>query len=172
MTVAPDRTVFLADTAVNIDPTPQRLAEIAIRTAAWAERMGHAPRVAFLSYTSFGQPQRGKAETIRGAIDILKQRKVTFEFDGEMSADVALDAQLMKRLYPFCRLSDAANILIMPTLQSAHIGAKLLQKLGRGTMIGPILNGLSRPAQITQMGATVSDIVTMAVLAAYSAKGK
>ncbi|MGB4102015.1 MAG: NADP-dependent malic enzyme [Alphaproteobacteria bacterium] len=172
MTVAPDRTVFLADTAVNIDPTPQRLAEIAIRTAAWAERMGHAPRVAFLSYTSFGQPQRGKAEVIRSAIEILRQRQVAFEFDGEMSADVALDAQLMKRLYPFCRLSDAANILIMPNLQSAHIGAKLLQKLGRGTMIGPILNGLSKPAQIAQMGATVSDIVTMAVLAAYGAKGK
>lgn len=172
MAVAPDRTVFLADTAVNIDPSAQRLAEIAIHSAAWAERMGHKPRVAFLSYASFGQPQRSKAEVIRAAIEILNQRKVTFEYDGEMSADVALDAQLMKRLYPFCRLSDAANILVMPNLQSAHIGAKLLQKLGRGTMIGPIIHGLSQPAQITQMGATVSDIVMMAVFAAYGAKGK
>jgi malate dehydrogenase (oxaloacetate-decarboxylating)(NADP+) len=172
MAVAPDRTVFLADTAVNIDPSAQRLAEIAIHSAAWAERMGHKPRVAFLSYASFGQPQRSKAEVIRAAIDILNQRKVAFEYDGEMSADVALDAQLMKRLYPFCRLSDAANILVMPNLQSAHIGAKLLQKLGRGTMIGPIIHGLSQPAQITQMGATVSDIVMMAVFAAYGAKGK
>lgn len=172
MAVAPDRTVFLADTAVNIDPSAQRLAEIAIHSAAWAERMGHKPRVAFLSYASFGQPQRSKAEVIRAAIEILNQRKVAFEYDGEMSADVALDAQLMKRLYPFCRLSDAANILVMPNLQSAHIGAKLLQKLGRGTMIGPIIHGLSQPAQITQMGATVSDIVMMAVFAAYGAKGK
>ncbi|MEJ0062589.1 MAG: NADP-dependent malic enzyme [Alphaproteobacteria bacterium] len=163
----PDRTVFLADTAVNIEPNPQRMAEIAIRTAAWAERLGHQPRVAFLSYASFGQPQRGRAEQIRQAMRILDERKVNFEYDGEMSADVALDIELMKRLYPFSRLSDAANILVMPNLQSAHIAAKILHKMGRGTVIGPILKGLSQPVQIVQMGATVSDLVTTAVFAAY-----
>lgn len=167
MAITPERTVFLTDTAVNIDPTPQRLAEIAVHAAAWAERMGHQPRVAFLSYANFGQPQRGKAQIIREAISLLDDRKVDFEYDGEMSADVALDGVLMKQLYPFCRLSDAANILVMPNLQSAHISAKILHRLGRGTMIGPILHGLSHSAQMVQMGATASDLVTTAVLAAY-----
>lgn len=172
MAIAPDRTVFLADTAVNIEPSAPRLAEIAIHTAAWAERMGHQPRVAFLSYANFGQPQRGKAQTIREAIQLLDQRQVDFEYDGEMSADVALDGALMKQLYPFCRLSGAANILIMPNLQSAHISAKILHRLGRGTMIGPIMHGLSHSAQMVQMGATVADLVTTAVFAAYGALKK
>ncbi len=172
MAVASDRTVFLADTAVNIEPSAARLAEIAVRTAAWAERMGHQPRVAFLSYANFGQPQRGKAQVIREAIHLLEDRGVDFEFDGEMSADVALDGALMKQLYPFCRLSGPANILIMPNLQSAHISAKILHRLGRGTMIGPIMHGLSHSAQMVQMGATVSDLVTTAVFAAYGSLKK
>jgi len=172
MAITPERTVFLADTAVNIEPSAQRLAEMAIHAAEWAERMGHAPRVAFLSYANFGQPQRGRAEVIREAMSILDQRKVSFEYDGEMAADVALDGALMKQLYPFCRLSDAANILLMPNLQSAHISAKILHKLGRCTMIGPIINGLSHSAQMVQMGATVSDLVTTAVFAAYGALKK
>jgi malate dehydrogenase (oxaloacetate-decarboxylating)(NADP+) len=164
-----ERTVFIADTAVNIEPSPQRLAEMAIRTADWADRMGQEPRVAFLSYASFGQPHRGRAETIREAIKILDERKVNFEYDGEMAADVALDADLMKRLYPFCRLTGAANVLIMPNLQAAHISTKMMQELTTGTMIGPIIDGLSHSAQMVPMGATVSEIVTTAVFAAYCA---
>jgi malate dehydrogenase (oxaloacetate-decarboxylating)(NADP+) len=169
--IAQDRTVFLADTAVHIEPSPERMAETAIRAADWARRMGHTPRVALLSFASFGQPQRSHAEHIKRAVEILNEREVDFEYDGEMAADIALDYDLMKRLYPFCRLTGAANVLIMPNLQAANIAAKLLQNIGGVTMLGPILNGLDKPAQIVRMGATVSDIVTTAVLAAYQTIG-
>jgi malate dehydrogenase (oxaloacetate-decarboxylating)(NADP+) len=165
--IAQDRTVFLADTAVHIEPSPERLAEIAIHAAAWAQRMGHEPRVAILSFASLGQPQRSHAAHVREAVQILDTKGVKFEYDGEMAADVALDYALMKRLYPFCRLTGPANVLVMPNLQAANIAAKLLQNIGGVTMLGPILNGLEKPAQIVRMGATVSDLVTTAVLAAY-----
>ncbi|HEY4125712.1 MAG TPA: NADP-dependent malic enzyme, partial [Rhizomicrobium sp.] len=163
--IAQERTVFIADTAVQVEPSAERLADIAIHAAAWAQRMGHEPRVALLSFASFGQPQRHHAERIREAIAILGEKGVKFEYDGEMAADVALDYDLMKRLYPFCRLTGPANVLVMPSLNAANIAAKLLQNIGSVSMIGPILNGLDKPAQILRMGATVSDIVTMAVLA-------
>ena len=165
--ISQDRTVFLADTAVHIEPSPERLAEIAIAAAKWARRMGHTPRVAMLSFASFGQPQRSHAEHVRRAVEILDERGVDFEYDGEMAADIALDYDLMKRLYPFCRLTGAANVLVMPNLQAANIAAKLLQNIGGVTVLGPVMNGLEKPAQILRMGATVSDIVTSAVLAAY-----
>jgi malate dehydrogenase (oxaloacetate-decarboxylating)(NADP+) len=167
--IAQERTVFIADTAVHIEPSAERLAEIAIHAAEWAQRMGHEPRVAMLSFASFGQPQRQHAERIREAVEILGQKGVKFEYDGEMAADVALDYELMKRLYPFCRLTGPANVLVMPSLHAANIAAKLMQNIGGVSVIGPILNGLALPAQILRMGATVSDIVTMAVLAAYQA---
>ncbi len=165
--IAQDRTVFLADTAVHIEPSAERLSEIAICAANWAHRMGHEPRVAMLSFASFGQPQRDYAERISGAVQILDKKGVKFEYDGEMAADIALDFNLMKRLYPFCRLTGPANVLIMPNLQAANIAAKVLQNIGGVTVLGPILNGLDKPAQILRPGATVSDILTTAVLAAY-----
>jgi malate dehydrogenase (oxaloacetate-decarboxylating)(NADP+) len=165
--IAQDRTLFLADTAVHIEPSPKRMAETAIQAAAWARRMGHEPRVAFLSYASFGQPQRGHSADVGEAARILDDKGVTFEYDGEMAVDVALDHELMKRLYPFCRLTAPANVLIMPNLQSANIAAKLLQNIGSVTMLGPILVGLEKPAQIVRSAATVSDLVTTAALAAY-----
>ena len=165
--ISQSRTVFLADTAVHVEPSPERLAEIAICAADWAHRMGHEPRVAMLSFASFGQPQRNHSENVREAVRILDRKEVKFEYDGEMAADIALDYALMKRLYPFCRLTGAANILIMPNLQAANISAKLLQNIGETTLLGPIMNGFEKPAQIVRMGATVSDIVTTAVLAAY-----
>ncbi|EWY37294.1 malic enzyme [Skermanella stibiiresistens SB22] len=161
------RTVFIADTTVNELPTSEELAEIAIQTAAKARQMGHEPRVAFLSFSNFGQYMRGRAEHVRDAVALLDQRRIDFEYDGEMSADVALDHDLMKRLYPFCRLSGPANVLVMPALHAANIGAKLLQKMGNGQLIGPLLIGLDKPAQVVQMGATVSDIVNAAALAAH-----
>ena len=170
--IAQDRTVFLADTAVHIEPSPERLAETAIHAAAWAQRMGHEPRVAMLSFSNFGQSQRPSIEPVREAVKVLDRKGVKFEYDGEMAADVALDYDLMKRLYPFCRLTGPANVLIMPTLQSANIAAKLLQHIGGINLLGPILTGLEKPVQIVRMGATVSDLVTTAVLAAYqTAKG-
>ncbi|WP_448203684.1 NADP-dependent malic enzyme [Azospirillum sp. sgz302134] len=162
-----NRTVFIADTTVHVRPDGQTLADIAIGAAAKARQMGHEPRVALLSFSNFGQNPHPNADPLREAIAILDSRRVDFEYDGEMSADVALDYQLMKRVYPFCRLSGPANVLIMPGLHSANITAKLLNKMAGGQMIGPLLIGLDKPAQVVTMGATVGDLVTAAALAAH-----
>jgi len=164
--IAQDRTVFLADTAVQNEPSAEHLAEIAIRAAEWAHRMGHEPRVAMLSSTSFDQPGQ-ECDAISRAVKVLDGKHVKFEYEGEMTVDVALDYQLMKELYPFSRLTGPANVLVMPNLQAAHIASKLLQSVGGVTMLGPIMSGFEKPAQIVRMGATVSDLVTTAVLAAY-----
>ncbi|WP_197974965.1 NADP-dependent malic enzyme [Phaeovibrio sulfidiphilus] len=159
------RTVFLADTNVLEAPTSEQLADIAIQTAALARRMGHEPRVAMLSYSTFGAPRGLTPDRSRQAVQILERRNPNFEFDGEIAAHVALDADLLAH-YPFCRLSAPANVLIMPGLQSASISASLMSKMGGATMIGPLLIGLSKPCQIVPMGATVSDILHMATVAA------
>jgi malate dehydrogenase (oxaloacetate-decarboxylating)(NADP+) len=147
-------------------PTSEQLADIAQQAASLARRMGHIPRVALLSYATFGNPPNLNSERVHQAVEILDQRKVPFEYDGELAADVALDADLLSH-FPFCRLTGPANVLVMPGLYSANIAAKLLQKLGGGTIIGPVLTGLAKPVQITSMDATVSDIVTMAALAGH-----
>ncbi len=162
------RTVFIADTTVHETPTAQQLADIAVQTAEKARQMGHEPRVALLSYSNFGNPEGEVPGHVRLAVAELEARGVDFEYDGEMGADTALDPELQEK-YPFTRLSGPANVLIMPGLHSANISYKLLQKLGGGTVIGPILMGLSQPAQIVNMDATVSDMVHMAVLAAHDA---
>ncbi|HTZ34765.1 MAG TPA: phosphate acyltransferase, partial [Stellaceae bacterium] len=167
--LARQRTVLLADTLVHENPTPAQLANIAVEAAAKARELGLEPRVALLSYSTFGNPTGDGAARIRDAVALLDGRSVDFEYDGEMSADVALDAGLMRRLYPFCRLSGAANILVMPELHSANISAKLLAHLGGGTVVGPLLMGLARPVQIVSIGATVSDLVNLAALAAHDA---
>jgi malate dehydrogenase (oxaloacetate-decarboxylating)(NADP+) len=132
-----------------------------------ARQMGHEPRVAFLSFSNFGSREIERTTRIRDAIRILAEEKVDFEFDGEMQADMALDYELLKSTYPFCRLTGPANILIMPGLHSAHISSRLMQRLGGVTVIGPVIDGLRMPVQIVQMGATVSDLVSHAALAAY-----
>jgi malate dehydrogenase (oxaloacetate-decarboxylating)(NADP+) len=167
--LARQRTVLLADTLVHENPSPAQLADIAVEAAAKARELGLEPRVALLSYSNFGNPMEAGGERIREAVALLDERGGDFEYDGEMSADVALDAGLMRRLYPFCRLSGAANILIMPELHSANISAKLLAHLGGGTVIGPLLMGLAHPVQIVSIGATVSDLVNLAALAAHDA---
>ncbi|MBX9633502.1 MAG: NADP-dependent malic enzyme, partial [Magnetospirillum sp.] len=136
--LAHGRTVFIADTTMHELPDPEQLADIAIQTAAKARHMGHEPRVAMLSYSNFGNPANRPSERVREAVAILDSRRVDFEYDGEMSADVALDPALLKH-YPFCRLSGPANVLVMPGLHSANISWNLMQKLGGGTVIGPIL---------------------------------
>ncbi|WP_404382164.1 NADP-dependent malic enzyme [Caenispirillum salinarum] len=166
--VARGRTVFIADTTVHETPTPQQLADIAVQTSEKARQMGHEPRVALLSYSNFGNPEGEVPGHVRMAVAELDRRGVDFEYDGEMGADTAMDAELQEK-YPFCRLSGPANVLLMPGLHSANISYKLLQKLGGGTVIGPVLMGLSKPAQIVNMDATVSDMVHMAVLAAHDA---
>jgi len=168
LVVAKGKTLFFADTTVQELPEPEKLAHIAVRTAQAARRMGHEPRVALLSYSTFGNPMREKSARIRDAVKVLDTMKVDFEYDGEMAANVALNKEMMS-LYPFCRLTAPANVLIMPALHSAHISAHLMQELGDGVTIGPFTMGLSRPAQIAQMNATVSEILNLATLAALEA---
>jgi malate dehydrogenase (oxaloacetate-decarboxylating)(NADP+) len=166
--IARDRAVLISDVSVHELPTPEELADIAVQTAEVARQLGHEPRVALLAYSNFGNPMGERSERIRQAVQILNARKIDFEYDGEMSADVALNPALLK-LYPFCRLKAPANVLIMPALHTANISAKLLQELGGSTVIGPLLIGLEKPVQIVPMSATVSELVNMAAIAAYGA---
>ena len=166
--LARGKTVFIADTTISETPSPEELADIAIQSAAKARQMGHEPRVALLSYSTFGYPTATKTTRVREAVRLLDERAVDFEYDGEMSADVALDAELQK-LFPFCRLTGPANVLVMPGLHAANIASKLVQKLGGGTVIGPLLIGLEKPVQIVQLGATVSDMLNLAAFAAVEA---
>ncbi len=169
MIVSRGRTVFIGDVAVNERPNGEQLADIAESIAAKARQMGHTPRVAILSFTNFGNPVSEITAEARAAVRILDERKVSFEYDGEMAADVALDEKLMRERYPFCRLSGPANILIMPGLHSANISFKLMQNLSESSIIGPMMLGGEKPFQVVQMGASVADIVQAAALAAYEA---
>ena len=165
MIIAEKKTLFISDTTVHELPSPIELASIAIQTAQKAREFGFEPRVALLSFSNFGAPMREKANRIREAVAILDKMNVDFEYDGEMSPDVALNPELMK-LYPFCRLTGPANVLIMPALHSANIASKLIQELGNASVVGPILVGLEKPAQIINLGAKVSDIINTAALSA------
>ncbi|KPF76623.1 malic enzyme [alpha proteobacterium AAP81b] len=165
MLVGKSETIFIADTTVTERPTAEQLADIAEQTAAVARRLGQEPRVAFVSYSNFGNPPGEYVGSLRDAVKLLDERNVGFEYEGEMSADVALNSD-MRSLYPFNRLSGPANVLIMPGLHSANISAKLLKELGGSRVIGPCLVNMSRPIQIAPMTASASDIVTLALLAA------
>lgn len=163
--VGKSHTIFMADTTVNERPSSEALAYIAEQSSAVAKRMGHEPRVGFLSYSTFGNPSGNWLEPIRGAVALLDERNPGFEYEGEMAPDVALNSSLMEQ-YPFCRLSGPANVLIMPGLQSANLGAKLLRELGGDTVIGPMLTGMESPVQVATMSSSASELVTLAVLAA------
>jgi malate dehydrogenase (oxaloacetate-decarboxylating)(NADP+) len=168
MMVSKERTVFIGDVNIHDRPSPEQLADIASGIANTVKNLGYTPRVALLSFSNFGNPVRPSSQNIREAVNILSERKVKFEFDGEMTAEVALDHDLIKQNYPFCRLSGPANVLIMPGLLSANISFKLLQKMGGGSVLGPLMIGGDKPFQIVQMGSTVSDIVNSAAIAAYN----
>ncbi|HXV73719.1 MAG TPA: phosphate acyltransferase, partial [Sphingomonadales bacterium] len=163
--VTKNKTVFIADTAVNDNPKGEELAEIAVESAKIVRILGQTPRVAFLSYSNFGNPTRPMTKHLREAVEILDAKTLDFEYEGEMMADVALNPEMAK-LYPFMRLSAPANVLIMPGLHSANISSKLLAELGGGRVIGPILWGLKKSVQIVRMSATSTDILNMAGLAA------
>ncbi|MBL8566980.1 MAG: NADP-dependent malic enzyme [Hyphomicrobiaceae bacterium] len=160
------RAVIIADTSIHNLPTSEQLAYIAEEAARAARNFGIEPRVAFLTYSTFGQPRGERSDEVREAVAMLDERGVDFEYDGDMAADVALNKDLMK-LYPFCRLSDTANVLIMPAFHAASISTKMLRELGGATIIGPLLVGLSQSVQICSLGARDTDIVNMAALAAY-----
>ena len=169
MMVSKERTVFIGDVNIHDRPSPEQLADIASGVANTVKNLGYNPRVALLSFSNFGNPSRPSSKNIREAVNILSERKVNFEFDGEMTAEIALDYDLIKQNYPFCRLSGPANVLIMPGLLSANISFKLLQKMGGGSVLGPLMIGGKKPFQIVQMGSTVSDLVNSASIAAYDA---
>jgi malate dehydrogenase (oxaloacetate-decarboxylating)(NADP+) len=162
-------TVLVADTAIHERPDAATLAEIATRAAGAARRLGHEPRVAFLSFSTFGDPKGSIPTNIREAVKLLDERGVDFQYDGEMSADVALDPGLRARLYPFSRLTGAANVLVMPGLHAAHILSKAIPHLTSAQTIGPLLVGLSAPVQIVGMDAGVNQILDIACLAAHAA---
>jgi malate dehydrogenase (oxaloacetate-decarboxylating)(NADP+) len=169
--VSQHQTVFIADTTVNERPTARELADIAIGTAAVARRMGYEPRVAFLSYSTFGNPAGLWLENMREAVKILDgQGDIDFEYEGEMPPDVALNPVAQKN-YPFSRLSGPANILVMPGLQSANLSAKLVRELKAGSVIGPMLVGMNRPVQVATMTSNASELLTLAVLAASGIPG-
>ncbi|MEN2747863.1 NADP-dependent malic enzyme [Sphingomonas sp. T9W2] len=163
--VGQSHTVFMADTTINERPSAEELADIAERTAAVARRMGHEPRVAFLSYSTFGNPEGQWIDNVRDGVAALDKRQVGFEYEGEMAPDVALNPRQMAN-FPFARLSGPANVLVMPGLQSANISAKLLRELGGDDVIGPMLIGMEKPVQIAPMTSTANELVTLAVLAA------
>ncbi len=166
MMMSRGRTIFIADTTINERPTGQQLARIARQCAEKARAVGHEPRVAFLSYANYGNPPGALAAQVRDAVAILDDESADFEYDGEMSPDVALDMDL-RVVYPFCRLTGPANILIMPGLHAAAISSQILHKLGGGTVIGPLLTGLTRAVQIAPINANDADLVNFASLAAH-----
>jgi len=170
--VGRSHTVLIADTAVTERPTAEQYAAIAMRSSAFARRLGLEPRVAFTSYTTFGNPPGMHIEELRGAVKLLDSFHADFEFEGEMAPDVALNYDLQRRFYPFSRLSGAANILVMPGLQSASISAKLLRELGGESVLGPYIFGLEHSVQIAPMTATASDLVMLAVLASGDAHAR
>lgn len=157
--------VLISDTLVHEWPDENDLADIAERGASVARALGLVPRVAFVSFSTFGYPISERAEKMRIAPEVLQQRGVDFEFEGEMAIDVALNVEEMKK-YPFSRLTGPANVLVVPARHSASISVKLMQEMGGATVIGPILTGIDKPIQICSTISSVNDILNMAVIAA------
>jgi malate dehydrogenase (oxaloacetate-decarboxylating)(NADP+) len=164
--LAKGRTLFVADTSIHELPNAEELAEIAIQAAATVRKLGKTPRVAFLSYSTFGNPPGERGEKVREAIRILDAKGVDFEYEGEMPPELALEPELRAN-YPFMRLTGHANVLVMPAIHSAAISTRLVQSLGGATVIGPLLVGLEKSVQIVSLGASVSEIITAATFAAY-----
>jgi malate dehydrogenase (oxaloacetate-decarboxylating)(NADP+) len=170
LVLARGRTLLVADTAVTEMPEAEEIANIAVEAAGVARKLGYEPRLALLAFSTFGHPPGERSARVQEAVRILDHRRVDFEYDGEMAADVALNRALAAA-YPFSRLTGPANVLIMPAFHSAAISTKMLQELGGATVIGPLLVGLDMPVQIVQLNATDADLVNMAALAAYNVSG-
>ncbi|HEX7942480.1 MAG TPA: phosphate acyltransferase, partial [Gemmatimonadaceae bacterium] len=166
-----DRTVvFCADTTVNLDPTAEQLAQIAISACRVARTMGITPRVAMLSFSNFGSVRGPEAQKMADAARLLREREPSIVVDGEMQADTALSPEILVRDYPFSLLKEEANVLIFPNLAAGNIAYKMLHHLGGATAIGPILLGMRRPVHVLERGADVQDIVNMAAVAVVDAQ--
>jgi malate dehydrogenase (oxaloacetate-decarboxylating)(NADP+) len=164
-----ERLLFFSDCTVNIEPTPEQVAEIAINAAAVARTFDVTPRVALLSFSNFGSTRAGESRRMQDALAILRERDVDFEVDGEMQVDVAFDAELRREVFPFCTLTGEPNVLIFPSLTAGNIAYKLLTKLADATAIGPLLVGMSHPVNVLQLGSDVATIVDLATITAVEA---
>ena len=159
------RIVLMADTLVQEWPEDEELADIAVAAAHVARGLGLEPRVAFVSFSTFGYPVSERATKMHQAAGVLDRRGADFEYEGEMTVDVALNMEVMAQ-YPFCRLTGPANVLVVPARHSASISVRLMQEMAGATVIGPILVGVPKPIQICSMSSKVTDILNMAVIAA------
>ena len=161
---------FLADATVNIEPTAEDLAEIAIMAAEKARRFSQEPRVAMLSFSNFGSTRHPLSDKVRHAVDLVRQRAPGLMIDGEMQADTAVVPQILEETYPFSTLKGGANVLVFPNLEAGNIAYKLLQRIGGAELIGPLLTGLSKPVHVLQRGSEVNDIVHVAAVAVVDAQ--
>ena len=168
MVVYKGKTIFIGDTSVHEYPSSEELAEIAISSARVAKLFGFVPKVAFVSHSTFGQPLTSRTKHIKKAVEILKNKNVDFDFDGDMQPDVALSEEY-KELYPFSSIVGNANILVMPGQHSAAISYKLMKTLGETKVIGPLLVGLGLPIEIAPLRSSTSELINLASIAAYSA---
>ena len=170
MMIFKDEIMFFADATVNIEPTAEDLAEIAINTAETARRFGVEPKVAMLSFSNFGSSRHPLSEKVKKAVEIVKQKMPDLIIDGEMQADTAVVPEILNSTYPFSRLKEKANVLIFPDLQSGNIAYKLLERLSGVKAVGPILMGMNKPVHVLQRGASVDDIVNLAAIAVVDAQ--
>jgi malate dehydrogenase (oxaloacetate-decarboxylating)(NADP+) len=170
MMIFKDRILFFADTTVNIDPTAEELAEIALGAAEVARRFHVEPRVAMLSFSNFGSARHPQVEKVRRAVEIVRREAPGLVVDGEMQADTALVPEILEEQYPFSVLRGGANVLVFPSLESANVAYKLVQRLGGAEAIGPILVGMRRPVHVLARGCEVKDVVHMAAIAVVDAQ--
>jgi malate dehydrogenase (oxaloacetate-decarboxylating)(NADP+) len=170
--VLADRVFFFADTTVNIDPTAEDLAEIALLSADTAKLFGIEPRVAMISYSNFGSTKHPTTDKVREAVKIVKKRRPALECDGEMQADTAVLPEFLKENYPWAGLTGPANVLVFPELQSANAAYKLVWRLAKADAIGPILMGMGKPVHVLQRGVEVTDIVNMAAFGVVDAQSR
>jgi malate dehydrogenase (oxaloacetate-decarboxylating)(NADP+) len=164
-----DRTMLFADTTVNFNPSSEELAEIAILAAEMAEFFDLKPRVAMLSFSNFGNTKHPEAKVVEQAVNIARNRKPDLVVDGEMQADTAVSAEIMKKLFPFNRLGSPANVLIFPNLSSGNAAYKLLERLGGAKAVGPLLMGISKPFNVLQRGTDMENVVDVVAITVVQA---
>jgi len=170
MIIFQDDVMFFADTTVNIDPSAEDLAEIAINTSETVRRYGIEPKVAMLSFSNFGSTKHPLASKVRRAAEIVKEKKPDLIIDGEMQANTALNPEILNDTYPFSKLKEKANVLIFPDLNSGNIAYKLMEKLGDATAVGPILMGMNKSVHVLQRGDSVEKIVNLTAIAVMDAQ--
>jgi malate dehydrogenase (oxaloacetate-decarboxylating)(NADP+) len=170
MLVFDNRVVFCGDTTVNIDPTAEQVAQIAISAAGLVANFGQVPKIAMLSFSNFGSVKHPDSEKMARAVQIVREQRPALMVDGEMQADTAFDMDEIANRYPFSKLTEAANVLIFPNLSAGNIAYKLLTKLGGATAVGPILVGMAHPVHVLELTADVQDIVNMAAVAVIDAQ--